>query len=144
MIRRPPRSTRTDTLFPYTTLFRSSLLATLIGGGAAFALTSAFVRGWIPEYLKAPVLLTTVIAAFVCADLIMHETGLITVTVMGVGLANRETDSNHMLIRFQEDLNVLHVSGVFIILSAALVSIEAPRVGNGCVLTVSSRRLHTP
>src|SRR3546814_5107572 len=27
MIRRPPRSTRTDTLFPYTTLFRSSTLA---------------------------------------------------------------------------------------------------------------------
>src|SRR3546814_3088559 len=26
MIRRPPRSTRTDTLFPYTTLFRSDLL----------------------------------------------------------------------------------------------------------------------
>src|SRR3546814_18232549 len=25
MIRRPPRSTRTDTLFPYTTLFRSRL-----------------------------------------------------------------------------------------------------------------------
>src|SRR3546814_14884550 len=25
MIRRPPRSTRTDTLFPYTTLFRSQL-----------------------------------------------------------------------------------------------------------------------
>src|SRR3546814_14684447 len=25
MIRRPPRSTRTDTLFPYTTLFRSSV-----------------------------------------------------------------------------------------------------------------------
>src|SRR3546814_17514621 len=27
MIRRPPRSTRTDTLFPYTTLFRSSQTA---------------------------------------------------------------------------------------------------------------------
>src|SRR3546814_14843366 len=27
MIRRPPRSTRTDTLFPYTTLFRSTKLA---------------------------------------------------------------------------------------------------------------------
>src|SRR3546814_6764710 len=26
MIRRPPRSTRTDTLFPYTTLFRSSVI----------------------------------------------------------------------------------------------------------------------
>src|SRR3546814_20179600 len=27
MIRRPPRSTRTDTLFPYTTLFRSTMAA---------------------------------------------------------------------------------------------------------------------
>src|SRR3546814_15694975 len=27
MIRRPPRSTRTDTLFPYTTLFRSQLVS---------------------------------------------------------------------------------------------------------------------
>src|SRR3546814_3213345 len=30
MIRRPPRSTRTDTLFPYTTLFRSSPDAALL------------------------------------------------------------------------------------------------------------------
>src|SRR3546814_12952195 len=29
MIRRPPRSTRTDTLFPYTTLFRSRLFLAL-------------------------------------------------------------------------------------------------------------------
>src|SRR3546814_9865889 len=29
MIRRPPRSTRTDTLFPYTTLFRSVLYVVL-------------------------------------------------------------------------------------------------------------------
>src|SRR3546814_3671866 len=31
MIRRPPRSTRTDTLVPYTTLFRSPPLATFLG-----------------------------------------------------------------------------------------------------------------
>src|SRR3546814_6483074 len=37
MIRRPPRSTRTDTLFPYTTLFRSGDIRALAGtaGGAA-------------------------------------------------------------------------------------------------------------
>src|SRR3546814_6654952 len=34
MIRRPPRSTRTDTLFPYTTLFRSTRCAG--PGGTAF------------------------------------------------------------------------------------------------------------
>src|SRR3546814_5007551 len=38
MIRRPPRSTRTDTLFPYTTLFRSALRARIHAkGGTAFA-----------------------------------------------------------------------------------------------------------
>src|SRR3546814_11797358 len=32
MIRRPPRSTRTDTLFPYTTLFRSKNILVADGG----------------------------------------------------------------------------------------------------------------
>src|SRR3546814_726400 len=32
MIRRPPRATRTDTLFPYTTLFRSSSRAAITAG----------------------------------------------------------------------------------------------------------------
>src|SRR3546814_11499011 len=40
MIRRPPRSTRTDTLFPYTTLFRSIFLPAVI----AFNSTSDSVR----------------------------------------------------------------------------------------------------
>src|SRR3546814_14357447 len=37
MIRRPPRSTRTDTLFPYTTLFRSVELGLVGGVQAQFA-----------------------------------------------------------------------------------------------------------
>src|SRR3546814_8722936 len=35
MIRRPPRSTRTDTLFPYTTLFRSCCTRGRTGGGTS-------------------------------------------------------------------------------------------------------------
>src|SRR3546814_10206 len=43
MIRRPPRSTRTDTLFPYTTLFRSQLfLGEAIEFGAALLFRSRF------------------------------------------------------------------------------------------------------
>src|SRR3546814_19960268 len=40
MIRRPPRSTRTDTLFPYTTLFRSWTWASLTAAGAGILLFS--------------------------------------------------------------------------------------------------------
>src|SRR3546814_13052511 len=36
MIRRPPRSTRTDTLFPYTTLFRSACTRVADDGQCAF------------------------------------------------------------------------------------------------------------
>src|SRR3546814_13111937 len=42
MIRRPPRSTRTDTLFPYTTLFRSRLAARI---AASFPRCPAILYG---------------------------------------------------------------------------------------------------
>src|SRR3546814_1504424 len=53
MIRRPPRSTRTDTLFPYTTLFRSPSIPWLRAGHhnghAAGPLPDAWASSW-----KAP------------------------------------------------------------------------------------------
>src|SRR3546814_10580114 len=57
MIRRPPRSTRTDTLFPYTTLFRSHLGLTTGGSiGAETALKledcPAKVDAWAAAALK--------------------------------------------------------------------------------------------
>ena len=98
----------------------ASFVAALIGGALGYAITWLFPRGHVPEFLKAPFLLITVIGGFVIADLIMHETGLITVTVMGVVMANRPIYSSQALHRFKEDLAVLLISGVFIILSATL------------------------
>src|SRR3546814_3169114 len=55
MIRRPPRSTRTDTLFPYTTLFRSHEVIGRIVDGSEFhefkalygtTLVCGFARIW--------------------------------------------------------------------------------------------------
>src|SRR3546814_4878195 len=48
MIRRPPRSTRTDTLFPYTTLFRSDDDASGIAG-LTETLRIALACGWRPQ-----------------------------------------------------------------------------------------------
>src|SRR3546814_10068488 len=44
MIRRPPRSTRTDTLFPYTTLFRSAGERNSIGMGRAVKQRRQFAK----------------------------------------------------------------------------------------------------
>src|SRR3546814_17245409 len=46
MIRRPPRSTRTDTLFPYTTLFRSEW------GDEILALDQLLVEGFLDKPLR--------------------------------------------------------------------------------------------
>src|SRR3546814_2593513 len=51
MIRRPPRSTRTDTLFPYTTLFRSPVSGALMKTYARADL--AFERGEGPYLFTA-------------------------------------------------------------------------------------------
>lgn len=98
----------------------ASMLAAVIGAVLGYALTWLFPRGLVPEFLKAPILLIAVIFGFVVADLVMHETGLITVTIMGVVMANRPTYSSRALRRFKEDLAVLLISGVFILLSATL------------------------
>src|SRR3546814_2684766 len=45
MIRRPPRSTRTDTLFPYTTLFRSTTLLRVLAGLLAVETGSIAIHG---------------------------------------------------------------------------------------------------
>src|SRR3546814_3130751 len=54
MIRRPPRSTRTDTLFPYTTLFRSHMNDTSIAPAAEtvpdFAGLIARIRHSVPQH----------------------------------------------------------------------------------------------
>src|SRR3546814_19988434 len=52
MIRRPPRSTRTDTLFPYTTLFRSYLYDRImlkLAGNSVMQRSSADARPAMPS-----------------------------------------------------------------------------------------------
>src|SRR3546814_11553581 len=44
MIRRPPISTRTDTLFPYTTLFRSTGASTVVPAVGATVAVTVFAR----------------------------------------------------------------------------------------------------
>lgn len=110
-------------------LIIAAVIAGLIGYVAALAIAWSFPRGAVPEYLKVPVLLTTVIGVFVFSNLIEHEAGLVAVTVMGVALANMNVSSLRSIHPFKENIAVLLVSGIFILLSASL-SVEDIRYIN--------------
>src|SRR3546814_3060850 len=67
MVRRPPRSTRTDTLFPYTTLFRSSNSPFSPGGDTMTRRRTRFAPP--VRRRSALVLLTTAaLVAAACSD----------------------------------------------------------------------------
>src|SRR3546814_20220677 len=78
MIRRPPRSTRTDTLFPYTTLFRSPVDAMCEGDG--YLLNDPFAGGThLPDLtLIRPVFLDGEVIGIAAASLHHQDVGGIT------------------------------------------------------------------
>ena len=105
-------------------LFLNTIIAGLIALPGAFFLGRflvwLFINGHIPEFLKAPTLLATALAANAFTNLFLEEAGLMTVTVMGITLANSRIASLTEMRRFKETITVLLVSGVFILLTASL------------------------
>ena len=98
----------------------AALISGLIGYAAAKAIAWSFPRGFVPEYLKVPVLLVVVVGIFVICNKIEHEAGLLAVTVMGIALANMHVSSLRSIHPFKQNIAVLLVSGIFILLSASL------------------------
>ena len=104
----------------FGTLFIASILSTALGVVLGKFIAVSFRRGWVPEYLKPPVLFTIVLLCFELANLLQHEAGLLSVTAMGITLANSRIASINELRLFKENIAVILVSGVFIILTSNL------------------------
>jgi len=95
-------------------------VALVLGLGAGWGLVRAFTAGHVPEFMKVPVLFAVLLGVFALSDTVLHESGLLTVTVMGVYMANTDLPSYAELRRFKEHATVLLVSGVFILLAASM------------------------
>jgi len=101
-------------------------VATCGGYLAGSMIEWSFTRGYVPEYLKAPVLLAAVIMTSTLTNMLLEEAGLLTVTVMGIRLANSRIASLTEIRRFKETITILLVSSLFLLLVAAL-DVEAIR-----------------
>ncbi|MEE8234554.1 MAG: cation:proton antiporter [Gammaproteobacteria bacterium] len=99
---------------------RIVLVGTTLGALAAFFLGHILRQNLIPEYLRNVLTLTLVFAVYAGADHLAHESGLLSVTVMGMVLANLKNTDIDDILDFKESLSILLISGLFIILAARI------------------------
>jgi len=95
------------------------LIGTLIGYVGYKILEKCFEYHLIPEYLQNLATLAIVLFAFSLSNYYAEESGLLAVTVMGIGLANSKLHIEDIL-NFKENLTVLLISILFIMLAAEL------------------------
>ncbi|MGR3895193.1 cation:proton antiporter [Pseudomonas sp. 1176_21] len=94
--------------------------------GSAFGVAGGWLLGqvirhqWLPEYLHNLASLAAVLGIFIASNQVMHESGLLAVTLMGMWLANMKGVDVRQILHFKENLSVLLISGLFILLAARL------------------------
>jgi NhaP-type Na+/H+ or K+/H+ antiporter len=113
----------TEHLFKTTAL----ILIKTIGVSLITSLTSAiimiicFKRNWVPDFLQELITLVIVFSTFILSNTLQADSGILTVVLLGIILANqREISLQHIKV-FKENLRILAISTLFIILSSRLI-----------------------
>lgn len=100
--------------------FQTVAVGMVLGIAAGIALGFLLSKNLIPEYLQNIATLSLVLIAFSASNAMVHESGLIAVTVMGMWLANKSDIDIHPILNFKEHLSLLLISILFILLAARI------------------------
>lgn len=111
---------QTATSQALTGFLTTILVGLLLGGLGAIFIVVFLKRYWAPDFLQNPLVLMVVILIFSISNQLQAESGLLGVTIMGIGLANQRFVAVKHIIQFKENLRVLLISGLFILLAARL------------------------
>lgn len=95
-------------------------VAAVLGGLGGYATGWLYRRGAVPEHLKAPLLIMLVPVVFWVSNLVQHEAGLLSVTVMGLVMGNMKLVEREALQESLENLTVILLSVLFIVIPAQL------------------------
>ncbi|MDX1667169.1 MAG: sodium:proton antiporter [Saprospiraceae bacterium] len=101
-----------------TSFIQVILIGLALGAIAAYLLYQLIKNDLIPLYLLNVFTLAFVLAVFVLSDMIAHESGLLTVVVMGMVMGNMDVPRLKEILTFKEALSVLLISMLFILLAA--------------------------
>lgn len=99
---------------------RTFFVGSAVGAFAAVGLRELLRRHCIDDHIQSPVVLMIVVLTFAASNLVVHESGLVAVTIMGVILANQQSVAIGHIVQFKESLSVLLISSLFIVLTSRL------------------------
>ncbi|WP_297453892.1 sodium:proton antiporter [Ferrovum sp.] len=98
----------------------------IVAVGVTLGVTGGFTLGWIlrrrvvPDYLHPFLVLASVLMIFALSDVLVKDSGLLAVTLIGMVLSNMRDVPLDNILDFKESLSILLISLLFIILAARL------------------------
>ena len=102
-------------------LIKTMAVSTFISLISTGFLVLFFKRQWVPDFLQELMTLVLVFSSFIGSNLIQQDSGILTVVLMGIILANQQIVSLQHIKVFKENLRILSISTLFIVLSSRLV-----------------------
>lgn len=98
------------------------LLVTLVGSALGFFsahfLKILLRRNWIPHYMLTVFTLAYVLAVFIGSSQLVHDSGLLTVVILGMVIGNIEMPYKNDIVYFGESISILLIAVLFILLAA--------------------------
>ena len=98
-------------------ILQSLLVGVVFGLLGAGLLVALLRRYMIPDHLQNGVTLLMIVGLFVLSDQLAPEGGLLTVTIMGIAMANQSWVPIRHILEFKENLQVLLIGFLFILLA---------------------------
>lgn len=100
------------------TLLKTAVYGMCLGYLTAWLITKIYKKNLVPHYLQNAFTLMMVLMGFSVANHFQAESGLLTVTVMGIFLASQKDVAIDHIVEFKENLQLLLIPSLFIILSS--------------------------
>lgn len=116
---------------------KTLMVGFLIGAIAGYLNGLVLRKHLVPQYLHNAGTLTFMLGVYALSNEIAHESGLLTVTVMGIWMANMKQVPIESILEFKESLSVLLISALFIILAARVEFSAIAELGWGLALVLA-------
>ena len=129
----PPTASGGDILVD---MVRFIVVGLVAGAVIAYGASEALRHHWVPEHLQPLFGLSIALLAFMIANSLAAESGLLATTALGFTLANQRRARTEQIVQFSEVVRVLLIGVLFLILSARLTTEQLRIDGPGAIALI--------